>query len=230
MPQRDSHPEAVALLKADHRAIEQLFRRFERSRGAADHKRLSDRIVRELSVHAAIEEELVYPALRGLMNGHPGDVLRALEEHHLTKVALSEIERLPGTDERLVPKVRVLIDAVRRHVEEEERTLLQAAQRLLDAGARQRLGEALVRAKAVAPTRPHPLAPDEPPANALANAGAAAYDRSREAVARGLARVMDLGRDVVEQALRRGEQVAREARQRLGRGLERAGRDVRSHA
>jgi hemerythrin superfamily protein len=230
MAQRDSHPEAVALLKADHRAIEQLFRRFERSRGAADRKRLADRIVRELSVHAAIEEELVYSALRRVSNGDPGHVLRALEEHHLAKLALSEIERLPASDERLAPKVRVLADAVRRHVQEEERTLLPAAQRLLDAGERQRLGEALVRAKAAAPTRPHPLAPDEPPASTLANAGAAAYDRSREAVARGLARVLGRSRGVVEQALRRGEQVAREARQRLGRGLERAGRDVRSQA
>src|SRR5512141_71679 len=99
MTQRDSHPEAVALLKADHRAIEQLFRRFERSHGPADRKRLADRIVRELSIHAAIEEELFYPALRRLSNGDPGDVLRALEEHHLAKLALSEIERLPATDE-----------------------------------------------------------------------------------------------------------------------------------
>ena len=94
----------------------------------------------------------------------------------------------------------------------------------------QSLGESLVRAKAAAPTRPHPAAPDEPPANALTNVGAAAYDRSRDAIGRGIARVIDRSRDVVEQALRRGEVAARDARHRLGRGLERAGREVRPDA
>lgn len=230
MPHRDTIPEAVSMLKSDHRAVEQLFKRFERSRGANDRKRLADRIIRELSIHAAIEEQLVYPALRGRLNGQAGDVLRALEEHHLAKLSMSEIEGLPAGDERLAPKMQVLMASVRRHVQEEERVLLPAAHRLLAQDERERLGEALVRAKAVAPTRPHPAAPDQPPANALTNAGAAAYDRSREAVARGLARVIDRSRGVVEEALRRGERAARDARQRLGRGLERAGREVRPDA
>jgi len=141
-----------------------------------------------------------------------------------------EIERLGADDERFEPKVRVLIDNVRRHVQEEERDLLPAMKRALSPEEAQTLGEALVRAKSAAPTRPHPGAPDEPPANALANVGAAAYDRSRDAIGRGIARVLDRSRDVVEQALRRGELAARQARQRLGRGLERAGREVRPDA
>lgn len=230
MPQRETTTDAVSVLKSDHRSVEQLFKRFERARGASERKRLADRFIRELSIHAAIEEQLVYPALRGRLDGQAGNVLRALEEHHLAKLAMAEIERLPAEDERFAPKVQVLIDSVRRHVQEEERVLLPAAHRLLAQDERERLGEALVRAKATAPTRPHPAAPDQPPANALTNAGAAAYDRSREAVARGLARVIDRSRGVVEEALRRGEEAAREARQRLGRGLERAGRDVRPGA
>jgi hypothetical protein len=183
--------------------------------------------VRELSIHAAIEEQLVYPALRERANGHAPQVLVALEEHHVAKVALAEIERLDGDDERFEPKVHVLIENVRRHVQEEERDLLPAMKRILSADELQSIGDALVRAKESAPTRPHPAAPDEPPANAIANAGAAAYDRSRDALGRGIARVLDRGRDVVEQALRRSEVAARNARQRLGRGLERAGREVR---
>jgi hemerythrin superfamily protein len=220
--------DAVGVLKKDHQLIEQLFRRFERTRSTAERKRLADRMVRELSIHAAIEEQLVYPALRQRMNGHAPQVLLALEEHHLAKLALAEIQRLDPADERFEAKVHVLIGNVRHHVEEEERDLLPAMKRTLSPDELQSLGDALVRAKASAPTRPHPAAPDEPPANALANAGAAAYDRSRDAIGRGIARVLDRGRDVVEQALRRGEVAARNARQRLGRGLERAGREVRT--
>jgi hemerythrin superfamily protein len=222
--------DAVGVLKKDHRAVEQLFRRFERTRSAAERKRLSDRIVRELSIHAAIEEQLVYPALRRRLDGRTPQVLVALEEHHLAKLSLAEIERLAADDERLEAKVRVVIEGVRRHVQEEERDLLPALKRALAPEEDHALAEALLRARGAAPTRPHPAAPDEPPANAITNAGAAAYDRSREAIGRGIARVLDRRRDVVEQALRRGEIAAREARQRLGRGLERAGREVRPDA
>lgn len=219
--------DAAGVLKNDHHAIEQLFRKFERARSAAERKRLAGRMVRELSIHAAIEEQLVYPALRRRLDGQVPQVLLALEEHHVAKVALAEIERLEGSDERFAPKVRVLIENVRRHVAEEERHLLPAMKRALSPEELRALADALVRAKGSAPTRPHPTAPDEPPANALANAGAAAYDRSRDALGRGIARVLDRGRGVVEQALRRGEAAARSARQRIGRGLEQAGREVR---
>lgn len=220
--------DAVGVIKKDHQAIEQLFRRFERARGAAEKKRIADRVVRALSIHAAIEEQHVYPVLRRqLEDGEDSKVLVALEEHHAAKLALSEIEALPGADERFDAKVHVLIESVRRHVREEERELLPALKRHLAAEHLRDLGEALQRAKDAAPTRPHPMAPDEPPGNLIANAGAAAMDRSRDAIGRGIARVLDRSRGVVEQALRRGEVAARQARQRLGRGIERAGREVR---
>jgi hemerythrin-like domain-containing protein len=220
--------DAIGVIKKDHQAVEQLFRRFERAGTAAERKRLADRMVRELSIHAAVEEQLVYPALRQRIDGQAPQVLLALEEHHFAKLALAEIQRLQPSDERFEAKVHVLIENVRRHVEEEERELLPAMKRTLSPEELQSLGDALARAKESAPTRPHPAAPDEPPANAFANAGAAAYDRSREALGRGIARVLDRGRGVVEKALRRGEVAARNARQRLGRGLERAGREVRT--
>jgi len=222
--------DAIGVLKKDHHEVEQLFRRFERARSANERKRLADRMVRDLSIHAAIEEQLVYPALRRRANGQAAHVLLALEEHHFAKIALAEIERLSPDDERFEAKVQVLIENVRRHVEEEERDLLPAMKRTLPPEELHALGDALVRAKTSAPTRPHPAAPDEPPANAITNAGAAAYDRSRDAIGRGIARVLDRGRGVVEEALRRGEVAARNARQRLGRGLERAGREVRSES
>jgi len=145
-------------------------------------------------------------------------------------VRAAEIEAPPEDSARLAPTGGVLADHVRGHVLEEERQLLPALKRLVSAGELAELGDALLSAKRLAPTRPHPAAPDEPPANVLTTPAAAVYDRSREALARGVELVVARGRGVVEQALRRGEQVARTARQRIGRGLEQAGRDVRPNA
>jgi hemerythrin superfamily protein len=227
---RTEPSDAVALLKADHRAIEQVFRRFERTRSAAEERRLVEQLTHELSVHAAIEEQHVYPLLRRQADGEEARVLFALEEHHVAKLALSEIQALGPGDERFEAKVQVLIEAVRRHVAEEERELLPALRRALSPEALRALGGTLLQAKAAAPTRPHPTAPDQPPGNVIGNVGAAVLDRSRDALGRGIGRVLDRSRGVVEQALRRGEAAARQARQRLGRGLERAGREVRPGA
>ncbi len=227
---RTEPTDAVSVLKNDHRAIEQLFRRFERTHSATEKKRLADRMVRELSIHAAVEEQHVYPVLRRRLNGQAPKILVALEEHHAAKLALSELEALGPEDERFDAKVHVLVEGVRRHVVEEERDLLPAMRRALSPVELRALGDALVRAKDAAPTRPHPAAPDQPPGNLIANVGAAAMDRGRDAIGRGIARVLDRSRGMVEQALRRGEVAARQARQRLGRGLERAGREVRPNA
>jgi len=220
--------DAITVLKKDHADVERLFVRFERTRGAGERRRLAERIVRELSIHAAIEEQLVYPRLRGRLDGAEGDVLLALEEHHLAKVALAEIEALPEESERLEPKIRVLAENVRRHVGEEERELLPALKRLVSATELVELGDTLVAAKRLAPTRPHPAAPDEPPGNVLTTPAAAVYDRGRDALSRGLEAVVARSRGVVDRALRRGEQAARTARRRIGRGLEQAGREVRT--
>ncbi len=226
---RTNH-DAISVLKKDHEAIDQLFRKFERSHGAAEKKRIADRIVRELSIHTAIEEQLVYPQLRNRLDGGQAPVLVALEEHHLAKVALAEIERFPEPNDRYEAKVHVLAESIRRHVQEEERTLLPALKRMFTPAELVDMGETLERLKLTAPTRPHPMAPDEPPANALVTPAAAVYDRGRDAVNRRLEQVLERGRGVVAQALRRGEDAARRARRRLGRGLERAGREVRPDA
>lgn len=178
--------DAIQLIVSDHREVERLFKEFERAERAGDAARQADcvrSLVRELSVHASIEEQFVYPALRQRV----GDdrVHDALEEHHGAKVTLDEIDALPVDHPRLASKVRLLAENVRRHVEEEERELLPALERALGDDGRRDLGDVLARAKRTAPTRPHPAAPDTPPANFLASAVASIVDRSRDAIRSG---------------------------------------------
>jgi hemerythrin superfamily protein len=173
--------DAIALLKKDHREVEQLFKSFERARTAGERKKLARKLVTELSVHAVVEEQLLYPLLRDEELVDDDDVLEALEEHHMTKVALLELDNMSAKEERFAPKVRVLAEMVRQHVAEEEKEMFPKL-RGIGAARLKELGAQLERAKKVAPTHPHPASPDEPPGNVLVGALMALYDRSKDAV------------------------------------------------
>jgi len=84
-------PDAIVLLKNDHKTIEKLFKQFEKlGDGAAKTKRqVVDDIITELSIHAAIEEQHFYPTIREKAPDVADDVLEGLEEHHIVKWTLS---------------------------------------------------------------------------------------------------------------------------------------------
>jgi len=171
-------PDALDVLVQDHHTVEDLFTRFEKSGSGARKRRqqLVDKIIHELSVHAAIEEEVLYPAARREVPGTNDDVLESLEEHHIVKWTLSELEHLGPDDERFEPKMTVLMESVRHHVEEEEKELFPQLRKALDATRLEELGRALAAAKRSAPTRPHPRSPDTPPGNIVAQAITAPFD------------------------------------------------------
>ncbi|HEY6098253.1 MAG TPA: hemerythrin domain-containing protein [Anaeromyxobacter sp.] len=180
--------DAIQLILSDHRDVEKLFKEFERAARAGDVPRQAEivrSLVRELSIHAAVEEQFVYPLLRE--RAGEARVLEALEEHHGAKVTLDELGALPAGHPRRAAKVRLLAESVRRHVQEEERELLPALKRTLEDRELRQLGETLVQAKRAAPTRPHPASPDSPPANIVTAAVAAVFDRSRDALRDGVA-------------------------------------------
>jgi len=90
------------LLKSDHRDVARLFQQFERAGAGAvrTKRRLVDAMIEALSRHAAIEELAFYPAVRAEVSGAGSDVLEAIEEHHVVKLLLSELEDLDPTNER----------------------------------------------------------------------------------------------------------------------------------
>src|SRR5947209_10687391 len=102
--------DAITLLKQDHKAVEKLFKQFEKA-GSRAHKTrrgLVDKMVHELSVHAAIEEQAFYPAIREAVPPVEDDVLESLEEHHIVKWTLSELDGMDPEHERFVAKTTVL--------------------------------------------------------------------------------------------------------------------------
>jgi hemerythrin superfamily protein len=177
--------DAITLLKADHKKVEKLFKRYEKTtdRAIATREKLIDEITTELSVHAEVEEQLLYPASRQLSDESEALTLESLEEHHLVKVTLAELSKLSPEDERFHPKVMVLMENVRHHVEEEEQELFPKLRKAYSRTELTDLGESIEAAKAIAPTRPHPSAPDAPPANVLVGAVAGVVDRVRDTLA-----------------------------------------------
>ena len=121
-PHQESPWTPLRLLKNDHRTVEQLFTRYEATTDRADKTRreLVDEIIRELSIHAAIEEQVFYPAVRLAVPDAEDEVLEGLEEHHIVKWTLSELQSLDPDAERFHAKVTVLMESVRHHVEDEE--------------------------------------------------------------------------------------------------------------
>lgn len=175
---------AITLLKADHKTVKTLFKQFERlgENARSEKKKVVERIIEELSIHAAIEEQLVYPAARKAVPDGEDDVLEALEEHHIVKWTLSELEKMSPEEERFDAKVSVLIESVRHHIEEEEEGLFPKMREAIGRKELEALGASLEAAKKAAPTHPHPRAPDTPPGNLVANPGAALVDRVTDSV------------------------------------------------
>ena len=113
--------DAVALLKADHRAVEELFAKFEKASGSERKQKLATEICTELSIHAQIEEEIFYPACEGKVEE---DLLKeAFVEHDGAKVLVAEIMAGEPSDEFYDAKVKVLQEQIEHHVQEEEKRL-----------------------------------------------------------------------------------------------------------
>ena len=150
--------DAIALLKADHKAVAKLFREYKAAKRArrADRTKIIDRVIKELSIHAAIEEQVFYPAVRTEVPKLEDDVLESLEEHHLLKWTLKELSAIDARDERYDAKVTVMMEQVRHHVEEEETDWFPKVRAALDRSRLQELGAELAKAKRRAPRTPDP--------------------------------------------------------------------------
>jgi hemerythrin superfamily protein len=147
--------DAITLLKADHKKVEDLFKELlELSDTAhAARKKLFTEIDDELSVHAHIEEKIFYPALKAKTETNTDErdeVLEALEEHALVKGMLHELEVLDPKNEAYNAKLQVLSELVKHHVKEEEGTMFPQARELLSTEELKSLGVKLQAAKAKA--------------------------------------------------------------------------------
>ncbi|MEO8062385.1 MAG: hemerythrin domain-containing protein [Pseudomonadota bacterium] len=116
---KSGEPDAIALLKADHRQVEEWFEQFEKARDNARRQKLATQICDALKVHAQIEEEIFYPPF--LEATKDDDMYQeALVEHDGAKKLIAEIESATPNDDDYKAKVKVLSEMIKHHVKEEE--------------------------------------------------------------------------------------------------------------
>ena len=135
--------DAIKLLKQDHREVEELFDSFEKAKSDSPKQKIAMQICEALKAHAAIEEEIFYPAARAEIENE--EIMdEAQVEHNAAKQLIAEIEQGPG-DELWEAKVKVLGEYIRHHVKEEEGEMfkeVRATEMDLDA-----LGEQMMQRK-----------------------------------------------------------------------------------
>ncbi|HSC69040.1 MAG TPA: hemerythrin domain-containing protein [Cellvibrio sp.] len=136
--------EAIALLKADHKAVNLLFEQYESARSSTKKKALVSQICTELTVHAQIEEEIFYPQVKAALKDKEL-IPEATVEHATLKDLIAQIEDVEPDGEMYDAKVKVLSEYVKHHVKEEQNELFpKVKESKLDLYA---LGEELLQRK-----------------------------------------------------------------------------------
>lgn len=126
MPSSGVAPAVVEMLKEDHEKVKGLFEEFQDSEGR-EQAEIAKTAIHELEVHAALEERLVYPAIREQID-EDEKMNEAVEEHHLVHVLIAELKKIKPSDERFQAKFSVLSELVKHHIEEEEGEILPKAE------------------------------------------------------------------------------------------------------
>ena len=111
--------DATALLRADHRLVSDLFEQFEKSRSASKKQALVRQICQELTVHAQVEEEIFYPAVKQALRDKEL-VPEARVEHESLKRLIEKLEEPIDDEEAFEANVKVLSEYVKHHVKEEQ--------------------------------------------------------------------------------------------------------------
>jgi hemerythrin superfamily protein len=148
--------DAIVLLKADHKEIRRLFREFQQAsdRAVKTKAKLVQQILRLLTVHTYIENEIMYPRVRALLPQLEDDVLESYEEHHVADVLCAELAAMSADAERFDAKTTVLIESVTHHIEEEEQDWFPKVRAGLGRKQLQEIGAELEQARQKAPTTP----------------------------------------------------------------------------
>jgi hemerythrin superfamily protein len=116
-------PNATQMIRQDHKKVEGLFKKFEQTKGAQAKRRLAENAMAELEVHAALEEEIFYPAVKTEVDDG-SMVQEAIEEHQTVKQLISELKRMEEANQEFESQFSQLMENVQHHVEEEENEML----------------------------------------------------------------------------------------------------------
>lgn len=175
--------DVVTVLTEDHRAVERVFGELESGQGSPDHRReMADHVIAELVRHSVAEEQYLYPAARRSLTDGDTVADHEISEHAEAERTMKDLDGVEPTDPRFDELLGKLMNEIRHHVQDEESDLFPRLRQACSEDELVDLGEKIMRAKEVAPTRPHPSAPDKPPMNKILAPGAGLVDKMRDAL------------------------------------------------
>lgn len=181
-------PDVIDLLTEDHRKVERMFAELEGlddsggDAARARRKDLVDQTVIELVKHSVAEEAEVYPAVKRKVSASEAE--RAKHEHAEAEQTMKRLESLDPDDPQFDAELALLMHEIREHVQEEESEIFPHMRTIFTSDELVDLGRKVESVKKLAPTRPHPSAPDEPPGDLLLGPITGILDRMRDAVSR----------------------------------------------
>lgn len=181
----DQQDDVIAILTTDHREVEQLFAELDRLSGATDEqsrsrrKDLAEQVTIELVRHSVAEEVAVYPKVKEKVS--EAEAERAKREHAEAEQTMKRLEKLSPSDPGFEAELTTLMTEIRAHVAEEEGVMFPHMRTIFSPDELVKIGQQVTAVKKLAPTRPHPSAPDSPPGNLVLGPIAGLFDRLRDA-------------------------------------------------
>jgi hemerythrin superfamily protein len=176
------HHDLIDDILIDHREVEEVFKEIEKSPDPEERRALVEHAITELVRHSVAEEQYLYPTTRKALPDGDKIADHDLKEHAEAEEVMKQIEKTQTEEPKFDELVSKLMEDIRHHVQEEESDLLPKLRDACDAAQLLELGEKFEKSKKMAPTRPHPMAPDRPPANKILAPGTALIDRMRDAL------------------------------------------------
>lgn len=173
--------DVVDVLLEQHDQIRSLFAEVGQAQGEVKRELFQD-LVRLLAVHETAEESIVHPVARRALEGGDQVVDQRLEEEDRAKKELAELYDLGVDHPEFNARLQALGDEIIAHATSEENEEFLRLRTTVDSGRLHRMAGAFEAAEAVAPTRPHRIAPESGAGNLLAGAPVAIFDRVRDAV------------------------------------------------
>ena len=171
----------VSVLVKDHEEMKQYFRELEATTDPKARRDVADRLTAEVARHSVAEEMYVYPAARKILPNGDELIDEEIKEHSEAEELLKSWEGMDGDDPQFMPTFQKIRDGLLHHIdEEEEPKLFPEMQTALSAEEQEDLGAKITKAKKLAPTRPHPSAPDSPPGDKILGIPTGIVDRIRD--------------------------------------------------
>lgn len=174
--------DAIELLTEQHRRVDRAFGEFSSTTDTERKRDIARQVIRDLSVHSGIEEAAFYPTIKDALPDMTGEIDHDLKEHAEVKQLLERLEGMDPNDPDFEPTFQRVIDDTRHHVQEEENDLFPRVRQALTTEELDNLGETMRDLEDRVPTRPHPRAPQQPPANEAVGPAAGVVDRLRDAI------------------------------------------------